>query len=94
MPKPIDVKPLPNASLWLKYDDGAEGKVDLSNLSGRGVFKAWEDHAFFESVRIGRQGELVWGEQIDLCPDSVYMRLTGKAPDQVFPNLTKVRVDA
>ena len=94
MLKPVDVKPLPNTSLWLKYDDGAEGKVDLSDLSGRGVFKAWEDHTFFESVRIGRQGELVWGEKIDLCPDSVYMRLTGKTPDQVFPNLTKARVDA
>ena len=22
---------------------------------------------------------------IDLCPDAMYMRLTGKSPDEVFP---------
>ena len=87
MPKPLEVKPLPNFRLWLRYDDGASGEVDLSDLAGRGVFKAWEDQEFFKEVKIGLHGEISWSEEIDLCPDSLYMRLTKKSPEDVFPNL-------
>ena len=45
MPKPVQVKALANYRVWLRYDDGAEGTVDLSDLAGRGVFKAWDDAA-------------------------------------------------
>ena len=41
MPKLLAVRPLPNYHLWLQYDDGTTGEVDLSDLAGRGVFEAW-----------------------------------------------------
>lgn len=94
MPKPLEVRPVTRFRLWIRYDDGSEGEVDLSDLAGRGVFRAWDDPGVFESVRLGPQGEIAWGDELDLCPDSVYMRLTGKSPDQVFPNLKKTEVDA
>lgn len=94
MPKLVEVKPRPGHRLWLRYEDGAEGVVDLSDLAGRGVFRAWEDAAFFDSVRLGPQRGPTWGDTIDLCPDALYMRLTGKTPEQVFPNLRKLDVDA
>jgi hypothetical protein len=87
MPKPIEVKPLQNFRLWLRYDDETSGEVDLSDLAGRGVFKAWERQEFFQEARIGPQGEITWNDDIDLCPDSLYMRLTKKSPEDVFPNL-------
>ena len=68
--------------------------MDLSHLTRRGVFKAWDDSAFFAAVKIGPHGEIVWGDKIDLCPDATYMRLTGKSPDQVFPNWKQAEVDA
>ena len=43
---------------------------------GKGMFKAWEDRDFFESVHIADRA-VMWGEEIDLCPDALYMRLTG-----------------
>ena len=94
MPKPVEIEARPNHRLWLKYDDGVEGEVDLSHLAGRGVFKAWDDPAFFAAVKLGPHGEIVWGDTIDLCPDATYMRLTGKSPDQVFPNWKQAEVDA
>ena len=85
MPKPIAVKPLPDFRIWLRYDDGVEGIVDLSDLAGRGVFAAWNDRQFFEAVRLGSHGAIEWGAEIDLCPDAQYLKLTGKTPEDLSP---------
>ncbi len=74
-------------TIWVEFDDGAEGRVDLSDLAGRGVFAAWDDDGAFGSVSIGAFGELVWECGVDLCPDSIYLRLTGKSPADIFPIL-------
>jgi hypothetical protein len=92
--QPVEVKPLPNYRLWLCYDDGTAGEVDLAHLAGKGVFKLWNDYQAFEQVYIGPQGQIAWSEQIDLCPDALYLALTGKKPEDVFSNLKRVRVDA
>jgi hypothetical protein len=94
MLKPIEVTPLPGYRLRLRYADGVEGEVDLSGLVGRGVFSVWNDPAAFQNVSIGTSGEIRWGDQADLCPDALYMEITGKSPDEVFPNLRKAGVDA
>ena len=62
--------------IWLRYDDGVEGEVDLSHKAGSGVFVAWEDEAFFADVRIGPGDGILWGDDIDLCPDAQYLKLT------------------
>jgi hypothetical protein len=67
---------LPDYRVELEFEDGAFGVVDLSDLVGTGAFVFWQDLQEFAQVRIGASGELVWGEEIDLCPDSIYMRLT------------------
>jgi hypothetical protein len=87
MPRPVQVEARPNYRIFVRYEDGAEGEVDLSHLAGRGVFKAWDDPAFFSAVRIGPHGEIEWKDLIDLCPDAIYMQLTGKTPEEVFPRL-------
>jgi hypothetical protein len=61
--------------------------VDLSDLVGKGVFVLWRDRHAFEQVQIGSFGELVWGNQVDLCPDSLYLKTTGKKSEDVFPAL-------
>ena len=86
-PEPVEVKALEEYHLWLKYSDGVEGTVDLSNLVGKGVFARWDDYREFQKVHIGPGGEIVWGEEIDLCPDALYLRLTGKKPEELFPRL-------
>jgi hypothetical protein len=75
--------------LSLTFDDGASGIVDLSHLAGKGVFARWLDRKQFEQVRIGSVGELVWGDDLDLCPDSLYLQVTGKKPEDIFPILCR-----
>ena len=94
MPKPIEVKALDNHRIWLRYDDGAEGDVDLSDVAGHGVFEAWSDRAFFDSVHLASHGAIEWSSDFDLCPDAMYMRLTGKSVEDVFPDIRLVAADA
>ena len=94
MNKITKVKALKDYRLHLTFADGADGTVDLSDLVGKGVFALWNDYAAFEDVRIGQGGGLCWGDQIDLCPDSMYLKVTGKQPADIFPNLKRGPVHA
>lgn len=75
--------------LHIAFDNGISGIVDVAYLAGRGVFEIWNDRKAFEAVSIGDYGELRWGTSVDLCPDSLYLRLTGKKPREIFPNLKR-----
>ena len=79
LPTPLSVSAGKGYSVLLSYADGVSGAVDLSHLAGQGVFAAWKDRAFFEAVRLSESGGITWGNDIDLCPDDLYLRLTGKA---------------
>jgi hypothetical protein len=91
MPKLVQVKSLPNYRIWVRYSDGIEGEADLSHLVGRGVFSYWDIGHNFEQVHIGPGGAIAWSDQIDLCPDAIYLLVTGKKPEELFPAL-KVEV--
>ena len=90
MPTPIEVKALDDYRLRVKYSDGVEGVVDLSDIAGQGVFALWNDYREFEKVHIGPGGEIAWSDQIDMCPDAIYMRITGQKPEDVFPKLREL----
>lgn len=90
----VDVTPLPGYRLRLRFADGVEGEVDLSGLVGKGVFSLWNDPGAFETVSVGASGEIRWSDQVDLCADAMYMEITGKSPEDVFPSLRKAGVDA
>jgi hypothetical protein len=87
MPRAVEVRALPGFRLWVRYSDGVAGEVDLSHLAGRGVFALWDEPGAFERVHLGESGEIAWDDAVDICPDSVYMRITGKTPQQMFPSL-------
>ncbi len=84
MVRPIEVRPVGRYRIWLRYQDGTEGEVDLSHLAGKGVFAAWDKGDVFAKVKLGQHGGVEWPGDIDLCPDALYLRLTGKQPEEVF----------
>lgn len=94
MHKAVDVKALSGYRIWVRFDDGVAGEVDLSHLAGRGVFSLWQDDAAFQRVHLGPSGEIAWNDEVDLCPDSLYLKLTGKVPEEIFPNLARMEVGA
>jgi len=81
------VRALNDYRLDLAFSDGTRGTVDLTHLAGHGVFAGWRDQAEFRKVAIGQAGELLWPGDIDLCPDALYLKVTGKSPEEAFPSL-------
>jgi len=85
--EPLEVNALSDYRIWIRYADGEEGEVDLSHLAGQGVFELWEDEQKWKNVRITEGGAIRWSEEVELCPDATYLKLTGKSPVETFPKL-------
>lgn len=83
--RPVNVEPRPGFRIWIEYDDGESGIVDLSEFAGKGVFAAWLDRDFFERVRTTPHRAIAWDNDIELCADALYLRLTGKSAEEVMP---------
>ncbi|MGH9319808.1 MAG: DUF2442 domain-containing protein [Vicinamibacteria bacterium] len=88
MLKVQEVRALPGYRIRVRYQDGAEGEVDLSRYVGKGVFSAWKDRTFFEGVHVSPHGSLAWSDDIELCADSIYLELTGRKPEDLFPRVS------
>jgi hypothetical protein len=87
--RPIRVEARPGYRLYIEFGDGTKGKVDLSRLVGKGVFRIWNNYQFFENVHIGDHREIRWDDQIELCADSLYLEITHKSPEDLFPELQR-----
>jgi hypothetical protein len=87
--KITEAKAMTNYQLFLRFDNEVSGVVDRSDLAGWGVFETWKSDGVFEKVRITKLGALEWPGELDLCPDALYLQLTGKQPEDIFPALRK-----
>lgn len=93
MIKVVEAIPQDGFKIRLRFSDGVDGIADLSDLAGRGVTSGWTDRDVYESVTITDAGAVEWPGGVDLCADSLYLRVTGKRPEDLFPNLA-ARADA
>ncbi len=67
--KIVACTPKTNYRIWVRFDDGLEGEVDLSDLVGKGVFEAWKSVEFFNQVYVNPKTDtLTWGDEMDLDP--------------------------
>ena len=87
VPRIVEARPLEDYQIWLKFDDGTSGKADLSHLAGKGVFALWDHYENFRTFSIENGRSLTWSDEIDIDADSLYLKLTGKKPEQLFPAL-------
>jgi hypothetical protein len=92
--KVVEVEALPNYRIRLRFEDGVEGVADLSGFVGRGVFRMWSEAGCFERVRIGTRGEVRWSDEVVLCPDALYLEVSGKSVEDVFPNSREISLGA
>lgn len=87
LPQAVEVEARPPLTLWIRFDDGVSGIVDLARWSTRGDFAAWSDAAFFETARLRQHGAIAWGndDALELDPVAMYLDLTGKSFEDLHP---------
>lgn len=74
----VEVRALPNFRIWVRFEDGASGQVDLVDVAGKGVFAYWDEPGAFERVFVDEEsGTVAWPGGIDLAPDTLYREVTG-----------------
>jgi hypothetical protein len=81
--KIIECKACDGYKLWVQFDEGLSGEVDLKILAGKSVFSAWNSIEFFKSVYVDKRTDtLAWGEDIDLDPYVLRDQITGLNKEQ------------
>lgn len=83
-PKTVAVKPLPDYRIWVEFNDGVSGEIDLSEQVGKPVFKAWDEPGVFEKARITSYGTVAWSDDLEFCSDALYMEITGKSWEELL----------
>jgi len=76
----VEARPLEDHRLYVAFDDGTSGTVDLAAMIRfDGVFAPLQDADYFARVRVDPElGTVVWPNGADLCPDVLHARLTGQ----------------
>ncbi|MEI8132537.1 MAG: DUF2442 domain-containing protein [Leptolinea sp.] len=87
----VEVTPLENYHLRIRFEDGIDGDVDVSQLvKFTGVFAPLVEEVFFQRVRLDPElGSICWENGADLDTDVLYALISGE-PLPSFETLVHV----
>jgi hypothetical protein len=76
----VTVKPLDGYRLCLRFEDGVEGSIDVTELVRfAGIFAPLRCRDYFVQVRVNPDiGTICWPNGADLDPDVLYSLVTGE----------------
>ena len=77
----VNVRWLGGFRLELTFADGLRGELDLAEvIKGKdGVFVPLQDAQFFKQVFVNQElGTIAWPNEVDLDPDVLYSRVSGR----------------
>jgi hypothetical protein len=76
----VSAKPLEDYKLYLQFEDGVKGVVDIKELiEFIGVFEPLRDQKYFRQVEVNPEiGTIQWPNEADLDPDVLYSVITGR----------------
>jgi len=65
----IEVTPLENYNLFLRFNDGTTKEINFFPFLGEGITKQLLDKQFFAQVHIDEGGGIYWPNGYDACPN-------------------------
>lgn len=85
MYKIITARPIIKYIIYLEFNDGLKGELDLSFAAHKGVFENWEiDDNFFKLKIVNYHRAIEWPGETDMCADSLYLRLIENKQNAAF----------
>ena len=83
----VSVQALPEHRLRIRFDDGTEGIVDVTQLvQFTGVFEPLREPEFFKEVAVNTElGTVVWPNNADLDTDVLYAKVSGITVPEYAP---------
>jgi hypothetical protein len=70
LPRLVDARYVQGHTIWLRFADGTEGEVDLSNELDGEVFAPLKDAEYFKSFRLHPElRTVVWPNGADFAPE-------------------------
>jgi hypothetical protein len=80
----IAVNPLEDHQLYLRFEDGKEGVIDLKKIIRfTEIFEPLNDPTYFKTVKLNPEwGTIYWENGADLDPDVLYSLVTGEPVPQ------------
>lgn len=95
-PHVIELEVCDPYQIWVRFVDGAAGVVDLSDSAAvGGIFAQWSDEGFWRSAHIvADSGAVAWGDgsELDVCPLSLYLDVTGQTFEDLGAEATTTGV--
>ena len=80
IPKVVEVKPMADYRLWLRFHDGISGIVDLSDELWGPMFEPLRDVGLFAQARLDPELDTVtWPNGADLAPAFLYEQVSRSA---------------
>ncbi len=72
-PDVVQVYPLSNYTLLAQFANGERRRFEMGNYLHYPAFSALQDPALFQRAHV-EHGTVVWTDEIDLSPDTLYLR--------------------
>ena len=86
-----NAKPLDDYRLFVEFEDGVNGIIDLSSWKEKSAFEFWNEERNFQKFNITKDKKIEWNDKIDMDPDAFYLKLTGKNFDDYAGNKQLLR---
>lgn len=72
----VEVRHVRDYVIWLRFQDGTCGEVDIAPSFRGPVFEPLRDFAYFKQVRVDPEiGTIVWPNGADVAPETLYDRV-------------------
>lgn len=72
----VEVRYVREYVVWLRFQDGTSGEVDIQPSFKGPVFEPLKDIEYFKKVRVDSEiGTIVWPNGADVAPETLYERL-------------------
>jgi hypothetical protein len=68
----VDARYVRDYVIWVKFEDGTEGDVDLSAELWGEVFEPLKDVDFFRRFEVAEYGTIAWPNGADIAPEFLY----------------------